>query len=76
MQIGFESQEAMAEALSTDAYKKAHELREQYMRETSFGVHSARLDETVALMCDRTAAGLPRPVRAPPVRRWTSRCGW
>ncbi|MCX4750110.1 EthD domain-containing protein [Kitasatospora sp. NBC_01287] len=49
-QISFESQEAMAEAPSTDAYKKAHDLREQYMRETSVGIHSARVDETVTFV--------------------------
>ncbi|MFZ3467950.1 EthD domain-containing protein [Streptomyces sp. 4.24] len=50
VQISFESQEAMAEALSTEAYRKAHELREQYMRETSVGIHSARVDDTIAFV--------------------------
>lgn len=50
VQISFDSQEAMAEALSTDAYKKAHELRERYMRETSVGIHSARVDDTVTFV--------------------------
>ncbi|AYG77924.1 hypothetical protein DWB77_00031 [Streptomyces hundungensis] len=50
VQISFESHEAMAEALSTDAYKKAHELRQQYMRETSVGIHSTRVDETVTFV--------------------------
>ncbi|WP_328830105.1 EthD family reductase [Streptomyces sp. NBC_00252] len=50
VQISFDSQEAMAEALSTEAYKKAHELRERYMRETSVGIHSARVDDTVTFV--------------------------
>ncbi|MFF6985468.1 hypothetical protein [Streptomyces sp. NPDC010273] len=50
LQISFGSQEAMAGALATDAYKKAHGLRERYMRETSVGIHSARVDDTVTFV--------------------------
>jgi len=47
VQITFSSAEAMAEALATEAYQKAHTMREQYMRETSAGIHSLRIDNTV-----------------------------
>lgn len=50
VQISFESEEAMAEALATDAYKQAHALRERYMRETSVGIHSARVDDIVTFV--------------------------
>lgn len=50
VQISFESEEAMAEALATDAYKQAHTLRERCMRETSAGIHSARVDDTVTFV--------------------------
>jgi methylphosphotriester-DNA--protein-cysteine methyltransferase len=50
VRISFDSQEAMVEALSTDAYKRAHTLRKQYMRETSLGIHSARVDDTITFV--------------------------
>ncbi|MER6394793.1 EthD family reductase [Kitasatospora sp. NPDC001603] len=50
VQISFDSAEAMADALATDAYKQAHALRQRYMRETSAGVHSARADDIVTFV--------------------------
>jgi len=50
VQISFDSPESMAEALSTDAYNRAHEMREKYMRETSVGIHSARVDDIVTFV--------------------------
>lgn len=50
VQISFESEEAMAEALATDAYQQAHKLRERYMCETSAGIHSARVDDVVTFV--------------------------
>ncbi len=50
VQIGFESEKAMREALATEEYRKAHELRTAYMRETSVGIHSAVLDRRVQLV--------------------------
>jgi uncharacterized protein (TIGR02118 family) len=47
VQITFNSPEAMTEALSTEAYRQAHAMRQKYMRETSTGIHSARIEETV-----------------------------
>jgi hypothetical protein len=40
----------MREALQADSYKRAHELRKAYMRDTSGGIHSAVVDETVVLV--------------------------
>jgi hypothetical protein len=48
--ITFESAEAMREALDTDAYRQAHELRKKYMRDTSLGIHSALVDRRVQLV--------------------------
>ncbi|MFC8823752.1 hypothetical protein ACFT9I_00125 [Streptomyces sp. NPDC057137] len=50
VRIGFESETEMREALATEAYQKAHELRTAYMRETSVGIHSAVLDRRVQLV--------------------------
>jgi hypothetical protein len=50
VRISFDSPEQMREALATDAYAKAHALRQAYMRETSVGIHSAVLDKTVTLV--------------------------
>jgi hypothetical protein len=45
VQISFDSVEEMQEALRSESYQKAHELRQAYMRETSVGIHSAVVDE-------------------------------
>lgn len=50
VRISFESQDAMREALRTDGYRKAHELRKAYLRETSLGIHSAVVSRTVTLV--------------------------
>jgi uncharacterized protein (DUF1330 family) len=50
VQISFDSVEQMQEALKSEAYAKAHELRSAYMRETSAGIHSAVVDETNRLV--------------------------
>ncbi|MFD5080565.1 EthD domain-containing protein [Streptomyces sp. NPDC058371] len=50
VRIAFESENEMREALATDEYRKAHELRTAYMRETSAGIHSAVLDRRVQLV--------------------------
>src|ERR1700749_2423778 len=41
VRISFDSEAAMREALATEGYRKAHELRKAYMRDTSAGIHSA-----------------------------------
>lgn len=46
VQISFDSEETMREALQTDSYEKAAKAREEYMRETSVGIHSALVEET------------------------------
>jgi hypothetical protein len=50
VRIAFESENEMREALATEEYRKAHELRAAYMRETSVGIHSAVLDRRVQLV--------------------------
>ncbi|GIH14529.1 hypothetical protein Raf01_27010 [Rugosimonospora africana] len=50
VQISFESQDEMRKALQTDGYRRAHEMRTRYMRETSVGIHSAVVDEVVTLV--------------------------
>jgi uncharacterized protein (TIGR02118 family) len=50
VQISFDSEEEMRKALQTDGYKRAHKMREEYMRETSMGIHSAVVDETVTMV--------------------------
>jgi EthD domain len=50
VRIGFASEEEMREALATEEYKKAHESRKAYMRDTSVGIHSAVLDRRVQLV--------------------------
>jgi hypothetical protein len=50
VRIGFESREQMQEALATEEYRKAHAMRQAYLRETSVGIHSAVLDATVTLV--------------------------
>ena len=50
VQISFESEDEMRTILRTDSYKKAHEMRQQYMRETSIGIHSAVVDEIVKMV--------------------------
>jgi len=46
VEISFDSPEAMREALSTDGYRRAHELRQAYMA----GIHSAVVDRAVKLV--------------------------
>jgi hypothetical protein len=50
VQISFDSEAEMRRALQAGSYKKAHKAREQYMRETSVGIHSAIVDKTVKLV--------------------------
>jgi uncharacterized protein (TIGR02118 family) len=50
VQISFDSVEAMSEALESDSYQEAHELRMAYMQETSVGIHSAVVEETNRLV--------------------------
>jgi hypothetical protein len=50
VQISFESEEKMREALRAASYQKAARAREDYMRETSVGIHSLRVDETVEMV--------------------------
>lgn len=50
VRIAFDSDESMQQALATPEYRKAHELREAYMRETSVGIHSASLAREVRLV--------------------------
>jgi hypothetical protein len=50
VRIGFESEEEMREALATEEYQKAHDLRKAYMRDTSVGIHSAVLDRRVQMV--------------------------
>jgi hypothetical protein len=50
VRISFDSETALHEALQTEAYKKAHDLRQAYLRETSTGIHTAVLDETNQLV--------------------------
>jgi hypothetical protein len=50
VRIGFASEQEMREALATEEYRKAHELRKAYMRDTSVGIHPAVLDRTVQLV--------------------------
>jgi len=48
--ISFESQSEMWDALQTESYRKAAELRKAYLRETSIGTHSAVVERTVKLV--------------------------
>ncbi|SDO65311.1 EthD family reductase [Actinacidiphila guanduensis] len=50
VRIAFDSAESMREALATPEYRKAHAMREAYMRETSRGIHSASLAREVRLV--------------------------
>jgi hypothetical protein len=63
VRIGFESEEEMREALTTEEYKKAHELRAAYMRETSVGIRSAVLDRRVQVGLGIVAAVLVTATR-------------
>jgi|SRR5882757_7093333 len=50
VRISFDSPEEMKKALQAESYKRAHKLREGFMRETSVGIHSAIVDKTVELV--------------------------
>ena len=50
VRISFDSEATMREALATEEYRRAHELRKAYMRDTSLGIHSAVLDRQVRLV--------------------------
>lgn len=50
VQISFDSKEEMMKALQADSYKKAAKMREEYMRETSVGIHSAVVEKTLKLV--------------------------
>lgn len=47
VRISFDSPESMREALETDSYRHAHQMRQAYLRETSTGIHSAVVDREV-----------------------------
>jgi hypothetical protein len=47
VRISFDSPESMREALQADSYRRAHQMRQAYMRETSAGIHSAIVDREV-----------------------------
>jgi hypothetical protein len=49
VQISFDSQNEMRIVLQADSYKAAHQLRQDFMRETSIGIHSA-VQQTVTLV--------------------------
>ncbi|MGW2549604.1 EthD domain-containing protein [Streptomyces sp. NPDC001635] len=50
VRISFDSEAAMREALATEEYRRAHGLRQAYLRDTSAGIHSAVLDRQVRLV--------------------------
>ena len=50
VRISFDSEATMREALATEEYRKAHDLRKPYMRDTSIGIHSAVLEQQVQLV--------------------------
>lgn len=50
VRIGFDSEADMREALATPEYRRAHELRKAYLRDTSVGIHSAVLEQQVQLV--------------------------
>lgn len=41
VRISFESREEMQKALQAESYQRAHELRKQYVQQTSVGIHYA-----------------------------------
>ena len=41
VRIAFDSIESMREALDTDGYRRAHQSRQRFIRESSAGIHSA-----------------------------------
>jgi hypothetical protein len=47
VRIAFEDEATMREALASQEYRKAHLAREAYMRETSVGIHSGRVEKLV-----------------------------
>lgn len=47
VRISFDSQDAMRDALDSDVYRRAHELRGSFMRETPAGIHSGIVDREV-----------------------------
>lgn len=49
VRISFDSEDGMREALATQEYRRAHALRQKYMRDTSVGIHSALLERQVTL---------------------------
>jgi hypothetical protein len=50
VQISFESEDIMREALAVDSYHEAAKKREEYMQETSVGIHSLVVDEVVKMV--------------------------
>lgn len=50
VRISFDSPEQMREALAADSYRQARAKRQAFMRETSVGIHSAIVDQTVTLV--------------------------
>lgn len=50
VRISFASREEMQKALQAEGYQKAHELRKEYMLETSVGIHSAVVAKELKLV--------------------------
>ena len=50
VQISFESEETMREALQADSYREAAKARMAYIQETSVGIHALLVDETVSMV--------------------------
>ncbi|KVU05708.1 hypothetical protein WK60_25710 [Burkholderia ubonensis] len=47
VKISFQSHNEMHDALKSDSYKQAQEMRQRYMQSTSTGIHSVIIDKTV-----------------------------
>ncbi|WP_020015023.1 EthD domain-containing protein [Promicromonospora sukumoe] len=47
VQITFTSREGMREALATDEYQRAHAARSRFMRATTAGIHTVRVERSV-----------------------------
>ena len=50
VQISFESEEKMREALQADSYRQAAEARKASMQETSVGIHPLLIEQTVTMV--------------------------
>ncbi|WP_081059205.1 EthD domain-containing protein [Burkholderia anthina] len=47
VRISFQSREEMRNALQSDSYKQAQEMRRRYMESTPAGIHSVIVEKTV-----------------------------